>query len=87
MGSAAQDLRSFPEDARQRAGYQLYLTQQGLEPSALETDNNGRPQLPGDPSQCSRRGVPRYLPRHDRRLRLRAALLPQEVSSNVEGRR
>lgn len=33
MGSAAQDLRSFPEDARQRAGYQLYLTQQGLEPS------------------------------------------------------
>lgn len=32
MGSAGDDLRRFPLDARQRAGYQLYLAQSGLDP-------------------------------------------------------
>jgi phage-related protein len=32
IGSSGEDLRSFPLDARQRAGYQLYLVQMGLEP-------------------------------------------------------
>ncbi len=31
-GSALDDLTAFPEDARQRSGYQLYRLQQGLEP-------------------------------------------------------
>lgn len=30
---AGDDLRGFPLDARQRAGYQLYLVQMGLDPS------------------------------------------------------
>ena len=33
VGSACDDLRSFPVDARQRAGYQLYLVQVGLDPT------------------------------------------------------
>jgi phage-related protein len=33
VGGAGDDLRSFPLDARQRAGYQLYLVQMGLDPS------------------------------------------------------
>lgn len=32
IGGSGEDLRSFPTDARQRAGYQLYLVQMGLEP-------------------------------------------------------
>lgn len=31
-GSALQDLRAFPEDARRIAGHELHLVQQGLEP-------------------------------------------------------
>ena len=31
-GSALQDLRVFPEDARRIAGHELHLVQQGLEP-------------------------------------------------------
>lgn len=33
VGSARDDIREFPEDARQRAGHQLHLVQLGLEPS------------------------------------------------------
>jgi phage-related protein len=33
VGSACDDLRSFSVEARQRAGYQLYLVQVGLDPS------------------------------------------------------
>lgn len=33
LGSALDDLKAFPEDARQRAGFQLYRLQQGLEPT------------------------------------------------------
>jgi phage-related protein len=33
VGSAGEDLRSFPEVARQRAGYQLFLVQSGVEPT------------------------------------------------------
>jgi phage-related protein len=32
LGSADEDLRAFPPVARQRAGYQLYRVQAGLEP-------------------------------------------------------
>jgi len=32
VGSALQDLRAFPEDARRIAGHELHLVQQGLEP-------------------------------------------------------
>ena len=32
LGSAREDLRAFPAAARSRAGYELYLVQQGLEP-------------------------------------------------------
>src|SRR5215470_13802303 len=32
-GSALQDLRAFPEDARRLAGHELHLVQQGLEPA------------------------------------------------------
>lgn len=32
VGSALEDLRAFPEDARRLAGHQLHLVQQGLEP-------------------------------------------------------
>lgn len=32
VGGSANDLRSFPAVARQRAGYQLYLVQLGLDP-------------------------------------------------------
>lgn len=33
MGSTIEAVRAFPERARQRAGYQLYLVQQGLDPN------------------------------------------------------
>lgn len=33
LGSALDDLRAFPRDARRIAGHQLHLVQQGLEPS------------------------------------------------------
>lgn len=33
MGSSADDVRAFPKDARQRAGYELYQVQCGMEPS------------------------------------------------------
>lgn len=33
MGSSGDDLRSSPLEARQRAGYQLYLAQSGVDPS------------------------------------------------------
>mgnify|MGYP002778554438 CR=1 FL=1 len=33
LGSALDDLKSFPLDARQRAGFQLFRLQQGLEPA------------------------------------------------------
>jgi len=33
VGSALEDLRAFPPEARQRAGFELYLVQQGREPS------------------------------------------------------
>lgn len=33
VGNAGDDLRSFPVEARQRAGYQLYVIQIGLDPS------------------------------------------------------
>jgi len=32
VGSALDDVREFPEDARREAGHQLYLVQLGLEP-------------------------------------------------------
>jgi phage-related protein len=33
LGSALDDLKAFPDDARQRAGFQLYLLQQGRDPT------------------------------------------------------
>src|SRR4029077_18374156 len=33
MGSSREDIRAFTTDARQRAGYELYLVQRGLDPS------------------------------------------------------
>jgi phage-related protein len=33
MGSAREDVRAFPKDARQRAGYEIYQVQRGLNPS------------------------------------------------------
>lgn len=33
VGSSLADTRAFPVEARQRAGYELYLVQQGQEPS------------------------------------------------------
>jgi phage-related protein len=33
LGSSRYDLRRFPRNARQRAGYELYLLQSGLQPS------------------------------------------------------
>jgi len=33
LGSSRSDIRNFPDDARRRAGYELYLVQSGLEPS------------------------------------------------------
>lgn len=33
IGGSGDDLRSFPATVRQRAGYQLYLVQIGLEPT------------------------------------------------------
>lgn len=33
MGSAMEAVRAFPVGARRRAGYQLYLVQQGLDPN------------------------------------------------------
>jgi phage-related protein len=33
LGSSRSDIRNFPADARQRAGYELYLVESGLEPS------------------------------------------------------
>ncbi|MEK6302638.1 MAG: type II toxin-antitoxin system RelE/ParE family toxin [Acidobacteriota bacterium] len=33
MGSTIGTVRAFPAGARQRAGYQLYLVQQGLDPN------------------------------------------------------
>jgi phage-related protein len=32
VGSALQDIRAFPEDARRMAGHNLHLVQEGLEP-------------------------------------------------------
>jgi phage-related protein len=32
LGSALEDLRAFPEEARRSAGHQLHLVQNGLEP-------------------------------------------------------
>ena len=33
LGTALEDLRAFPDDARSRAGYQLRRVQRGLEPA------------------------------------------------------
>jgi phage-related protein len=33
LGSALNDLRAFPDSARQRAGFELYRLQQGLDPT------------------------------------------------------
>jgi phage-related protein len=33
VGRSRDDVRRFPQDARQRAGYELYLVQQGLDPA------------------------------------------------------
>jgi phage-related protein len=33
MGSSVEEVRAFPRDARQRAGYELYQVQCGLDPS------------------------------------------------------
>ena len=33
LGSAQDDLRAFPDDARQRAGFELYRLQLGLDPA------------------------------------------------------
>ena len=33
LGSALDDLKAFPDDARQRAGFQLFRLQQGLDPT------------------------------------------------------
>lgn len=33
MGTAREDVRAFPKDARQRAGYEIYQVQCGLNPS------------------------------------------------------
>lgn len=33
LGSALDDVRAFPEEGRQRAGFELYRLQQGLEPT------------------------------------------------------
>ena len=33
VGSSLDDLRDFPAEARQRAGFELYAVQRGLEPS------------------------------------------------------
>jgi phage-related protein len=33
LGSSRSDVRRFPDDARQRGGYELYLVQSGLQPS------------------------------------------------------
>jgi phage-related protein len=33
VGSALSDLRQFPDDARRRAGFELHVVQQGLNPS------------------------------------------------------
>lgn len=33
LGSSRDDIRDFPPKARQRAGYELYLLQSGLDPS------------------------------------------------------
>ena len=33
VGSALDDLRSFPAEARRQAGFDLYAVQRGLEPS------------------------------------------------------
>jgi phage-related protein len=33
MGSCVGDVRAFPKEARQRAGYELYQVQSGLDPS------------------------------------------------------
>ena len=33
QGTALDDVRAFPEDGRQRAGFELYRLQQGLEPT------------------------------------------------------
>ena len=33
LGSALDDVKAFPDDARQRAGFQLYRLQQGFEPT------------------------------------------------------
>ena len=33
VGSSLEDLRAFPDDARQRAGYNLHLVQAGREPA------------------------------------------------------
>jgi phage-related protein len=33
LGSSRRDIQSFPSDARQVAGFQLYRVQQGLEPN------------------------------------------------------
>jgi phage-related protein len=34
VGSALQDLRAFPENARRLAGHELHLVQEGLEPDS-----------------------------------------------------
>ena len=37
LGSSRYDLRHFPSNARQPAGYELYLVQSGLEPSDFKS--------------------------------------------------
>ena len=43
LGSALDDVREFPDDARQRAGFELYRLQLGLEPSDWKPMNGVGP--------------------------------------------
>lgn len=43
VGSARQDLRAFPEDARRIAGHELHLVQEGLEPDDWKPMTNVGP--------------------------------------------
>lgn len=53
VGSRKEDLRDFPPEARQRAGYQLELIQEGEEPSDWGRWKCGA-GCAGDPHQMQR---------------------------------
>ena len=85
VGSACDDLRSFPVDARQRAGYQPYLVQAGLGPTDWRPMASVGPGCREIRVRADTGRLPRLVRGDDRRCGVRLALLPEADPANCPG--